>query len=182
MIAEDVKSVNTLLAMGAALEARDGAAGETALHLAAVQGCDEIVYALLNAGADPLCPDASGGWTPLHAAARVRNPAAHTAFSLRKRSRLTAGCCGRQADQPAIVEVLIEAASPLHIDTRAASGDTALHRASLWGCHRAVSLLLGAGADPEARNAAGQRPRDVVCAHGCAPLKHQREVEEAFAA
>ena len=87
-----------------------------------------------------------------------------------------------QADQPAIVEVLIEAASPLHIDTRAASGDTALHRASLWGCHRAVSLLLGAGADPEARNAAGQRPRDVVCAHGCAPLKHQREVEEAFAA
>ena len=87
-----------------------------------------------------------------------------------------------QADQPTIVEVLIEAASPLHIDTRAASGDTALHRASLWGCHRAVSLLLGAGADPEARNAAGQRPRDVVCAHGCAPLKHQREVEEAFAA
>ena len=80
------------------------------------------------------------------------------------------------------MEVLIEAASPLHIDTRAASGDTALHRASLWGCHRAVSLLLGAGADPEARNAAGQRPRDVVCAHGCAPLKHQREVEEAFAA
>ena len=73
MIAEDLKSVNTLLAMGAALEARDGAAGETALHLAAVQGCDEIVYALLNAGADPLCPDASGGWTPLHAAARVRN-------------------------------------------------------------------------------------------------------------
>ena len=49
-----------------------------------------------------------------------------------------------QADQPAIVEVLIEAASPLHIDTRAASGDTALHRASLWGCHRAVSLLLRA--------------------------------------
>ena len=77
VIAEDIKSANALLAMGAALEARDGAAGETALHLAAVQGCDEIVYALLNAGADPLCPDASGGWTPLHAAARVRNPAAH---------------------------------------------------------------------------------------------------------
>ena len=69
MIAEDLKSVNALLAMGAALEARDGAAGETALHLAAVQGSADITYALLNAGADPLCPDASGAWTPLHAAA-----------------------------------------------------------------------------------------------------------------
>ena len=37
-------------------------------------------------------------------------------------------------------------------------------------------------ADPEARNTAGQRQRDVVCAHSCAPLKHQREVEEASAA
>ena len=89
--------------------------GQTALHLAAVQGSADITYALLNAGADPLCTDHSGGWTPIHAAAR--------------------------ADTTVVLDVLLEAAEPCNVDVRSLCGDTPLHRASFWGCHKAVEML-----------------------------------------
>jgi hypothetical protein len=134
VILEDVKVVKALLQMDAAVDGREAAYGETSLHLAAVQGKADITCALLNAGADPLCPDHKGGWTPIHAAAR--------------------------ADTTAVLDVLLEAAEPCNIDVRSLSGDTALHRASLWGCHKAVEMLLKAGADPRAVNGSGLTPKD----------------------
>ena len=139
-----------------AVDGREAGYGETPLHLAAVQGAATVAYALLNAGADALCPDHKGGWTPLHAAAR--------------------------ADTTEVLEVLLEAAEPPHIDTRSLSGETALHRASFWGCHKAVAMLLMAGADPAARNGEGKLPAELICGHACAPDRHKREIEEAFAA
>lgn len=155
VILEDVKVVNALLQMEAAVDGREQGYGETALHLAAVQGSADIAYALLNAGADPLCPDHKGGWTPIHAAAR--------------------------ADTTTVLEVLLEAAESCNIDVRSSSGDTALHRASLWGCHSAVDMLLKAGADPRAVNDSGKTPKDIICAQPCAPRRHIREIEASFA-
>jgi hypothetical protein len=155
VIAEDTKVVSALLQMDAAVDGREAGYGETALHLAAVQGTADIAYALLNAGADPLCPDHKGGWTPIHASAR--------------------------ADTTTVLEVLLEAAEPCNIDVRSSSGDTALHRASLWGCHNAVKMLLESGADPHAKNSSGLTPKDVICAQPCAPSRHRREIEASFA-
>eukprot|EP01043_Picozoa_sp_COSAG02_P051605 COSAG02_NODE_5454_length_4303_cov_5.503330_6_plen_383_part_00 len=153
---KDVKVVKALLQMEAAVDGREATYGETALHLAAVQGSADIAYALLNAGADPLCPDHKGGWTPIHAAAR--------------------------ADMTTVLDVLLEAAEPCNIDVRSLSGDTALHRASFWGCHNAVEMLIKAGADPRALNSNGLTPKDVICGQPCAPDIHRREIEAAFAA
>ena len=155
VLLNDVKVVKALLQMEAAVDGREAAYGETALHLAATQGSADIAYALLNAGADPLCPDHKGGWTPIHAAAR--------------------------ADMTVVLDVLLEAAEPCNIDVRSLSGDTALHRASFWGCHNAVKMLLMAGADPKAVNSSGLTPQDVICGQPCAPDRHRREIEASFA-
>ena len=77
--------------------------------------------------------------------------------------------------------LLLEAAEPCYIDVRSLAGDTALHRASLWGCHKAVEMLLKAGADPQLVNDKGLTPKDVICAQPCAPHGHRREIEDAFA-
>jgi ankyrin repeat protein len=66
------------------------------------------------------------------------------------------------------------------VDVRAGSGDTPLHRASIWGCHRAVKALLEVGASASATNKAGKTPAQVICAQPCAPTTHRVEIEADF--
>ena len=67
--------VTLLGELDADLGAREAEYGQTALHLAAVQGYTNLVQELLDNLADPVCPDSEGRWTPLHAAARANKPA-----------------------------------------------------------------------------------------------------------
>ncbi|MEX1262704.1 MAG: ankyrin repeat domain-containing protein [Actinomycetota bacterium] len=65
-----VDAVQLLVTVGAEVDARGtGWMTGTALHSAASARHSEVVQVLLEAGADPIARQ-SGGWTPLHAAAR----------------------------------------------------------------------------------------------------------------
>jgi ankyrin repeat protein len=64
--------VNTLIAHGVLLDAREKGSGEAALHLAASAGHQDIVESLIKAGASVDLPEQSTLWTPLcYAASKV---------------------------------------------------------------------------------------------------------------
>jgi ankyrin repeat protein len=127
-------AVLRLLECGANARAFLSATHESALHLAAARGMDEVIEALVDAGAevdalsDRHCFDDPLGLylinTPLHVAAL--NDRAQAVRLLLK--------CGAERD--------------------VAGGDerTPVHYAAARGCLAALEVLLAAGADPDARD------------------------------
>ena len=63
--------VRLLLLHGADTDTRCGTSRSTALHIACIQGCLEIIQDLLRHGANPSAVD-DNGRTPLHAAAACK--------------------------------------------------------------------------------------------------------------
>lgn len=103
--------------------------GNTALHLAAEQGFDEIAAWLIDHGANVGAANRRG-WTPLHYTARY--------------------------DNPRIAALLIERGA--EINARHIEGDTPLHVAAAYNRSGIVRLLLDAGADPGIRGAWNRTP------------------------
>jgi len=167
--AGDAQAVERLLQLGLPVDARD-AQGATALLRACGGGHRDVADRLLASGADPLLPALSGA-TCLSAAISSRQPAiasrllaAGVAVDQPLPGGITALMVAAALGWPELVRLLIEAGADA---TRADdAGNTALHALAQWGAisddrSRATALwqaLLSAGADPDARNAAGASP------------------------
>ena len=148
---ENPAVIKALVAAGAKLEARDED-GDTPLHWAAQYNENSaVIQALIDAGADPKVRDERGR-TPLHWAALANK-------------------------NPAVIKALVAAGAKL--EARDEDGDTPLHWAAKyvhWAfpdyveilgdddphAGDAIEALLDAGADPMARNAAGETPWDLA--------------------
>ncbi|KAJ1457963.1 ankyrin repeat-containing domain protein [Pelagophyceae sp. CCMP2097] len=118
--------------------------GHTALRAAALHGRAAALQLLLRAGADARIPSLHGR-TPLMGA--VLHRAADAAACLDCVRMLLADRRGRET-----------------LDTANSDGDTALHLAALRGNADARALLLAAGANQALRNAKQQTPADVAAA------------------
>lgn len=125
--------VEALLTAGAPVDARD-AQGSTALELAIDSGSPELVARLLDAGADLEEPS----FEDIRPVVR----AALAATDTRRR---------------AVLQLLLDRGADVR---RHEGGHTLLHDLALAGPLEAIPLVLAAGADTEARDASGLRPRD----------------------
>jgi hypothetical protein len=112
--------------------------GDTLLHMAAFVGHEEMVSALLGAGARASRVGSSSGCSALHAAAA--------------------------ADQPKICRLLLEAGAQLHTAS-ASKKHTALHVACVKGHEAVARVLVEAGADPYDRSEAAESPVELLRAH-----------------
>jgi len=112
--------------------------GDTLLHMAAFVGHEEMVSALLGAGARASRVGASSGCSALHAAAA--------------------------ADQPKICRLLLEAGAQLHTASTSKK-HTALHVACVKGHEAVARVLVEAGADPYDRSEAAESPVELLRAH-----------------
>lgn len=116
--------------------------GLSALEVAARSGCVENVKLLVEAGAS-IGP--SGHYVPLVGAVRSRNPDA-------------VGYLLKVGADPNVVPEMPNA-----------TGSTALHEAADLGELKSIELLLGAGADVNARNALGETPLYMAASAGRSP-------------
>ena len=136
---ENPAVLGALFAAGADRQARTEA-GRTLLHLVAQNNQDPVVIdTLVAAGARPMGRDRTGR-TPLHLVVSNNNPAM-------------------------IVQALLAAGAQLNAQDE--DGNTAIHLAAAYHDEdrhggAAIAALLDAGADPTARNAAGQTPWDLA--------------------
>ena len=136
---ENPAVLDALVTAGADRQARLND-GRTLLHLAAQNNQNPaVIDTLVAAGARPMGRDRTGR-TPLHLVARNNNPAM-------------------------IVQALLAAGAQLNAQDE--DGNTALHLAASYHDEdrhggAAIAALLDAGADPTARNAAGQTPWDLA--------------------
>ena len=112
-------------------------AGDTALHLAAAGYRDEIVRALLVAGADPNAAANHRHSCPLHYAA----------------DGYSVGAGWDPERQVKTIASLLKAGAGIH--ARDKNGATPLHRAVRTRSAAAVKRLLSAGADPTRKNLSG---------------------------
>jgi len=127
-------------------------AGYYALELAAREGRDDAVRALLESGADP-DRIAADGFTPLGAAAFfghrstvrivLRGGASPNRWGITGQGPLHLAC---MTDQVEVIDELL--GGGLDPWSRNRSGDTALDVAAQLGRQRAMSRLLAAGVDP----------------------------------
>ena len=168
--------LKALLAAGADPMARDEH-GNTPLHAARNPA---VLKALLAAGADPMARDKYGN-TPLHEG--TGNPAVMEvllAGGAKLEARNEIGSTPLHAvagiNNPAGIEVLLAAGAKL--EARDEDGNTPLHWAAEYvsifaldylkrigvppHAGGAIEALLDAGADPMARNAAGETPWDLA--------------------
>ncbi len=146
------------------LNVKDPDSGNTPLHVAALRGNKVAIAYLVGAGADLTLRNAAGD-TPRDIVERAR------------REDLVAYLSPAPAGAPAGPREIFEAAKAGDIgrlrqilaqDAGAIErkdsefGATPLHWAALRGLAATSAYLLGAGADPEARNASNETPRDVA--------------------
>jgi ankyrin repeat protein len=115
-------------ALAGRLDAPDPHSGKPPVVFAAENGLQELVRALLEAGAKPDTPDAE--------------------------TRLTALMAAAGAGEREIVRALLDGGADPNATSDA--GYTALVRAAEWGDPETVRLLLASGADPRAATAAGE--------------------------
>ena len=139
-------TIVVLLEGGVDVNAPDGS-GDTPLHIAATAGTPATVEALLAGGADIHAKNARGD-TPLHAAAQLPR-------------RRYSGMQELPRVDTAIVRTLIREGG--ETDARNARGGTPLHTAWAEGNVLVADQLVALGADPDARDAAGQRAGDPAC-------------------
>ena len=151
---ENPAVVQALIDAGADPKVRDEDGVTPLLRVALYNENPAVIQALIDAGADPKVRDAAGE-TPLHRAVRHNN-------------------------NPAVIEVLLAAGAELEV--RDEDGNTSLHWAAKYvsllfpddvehlgdddpHAGDAIEALLDAGADPMARNAAGETPWDLAKAN-----------------
>jgi ankyrin repeat protein len=142
---------------------------------AATLGRDDVIPALLQAGADATAHDPRG-YTALILAS-YNGRAAATRALLDHCAPVNAPDAAR-GNTPlhgvafkgydAIAELLIQAGAD--VDARNAAGQTALMMAALFGRTAIFEMLIAAGADPEAMDAAGNSAESVAAAQGNADM------------
>jgi len=138
-VAGDVERVGAFLSASPDLAQAYSHDGWTALHLAAYFGRQELVAALLMAGAD--------------VNARTRNA--------QNNLPLHAAAAGKHRE---IVDLLLARGSD--VNARQEGGWAALHGAAQDGDTSMITSLLAYGADVNARNDAGQTPLTIAREHG----------------
>ncbi|MEO8800915.1 MAG: ankyrin repeat domain-containing protein, partial [Polyangiaceae bacterium] len=165
----DLHALETLLAHGVDVEARDGD-DRTPLYLAAKKGFVEAAAALLVAGAKVDSANGPEGDAPLAAAAvaaapsLIENLLAHGA-DLRRRNAwaqtaLFAAARGPSVHAEAVVPILLARGADVRVADR--QGFTALHVAAAHDEVGTIRLLLRAGADPAVVSIHGSAPLDVA--------------------
>ena len=124
--------------------------GTTPLHLASAGKNPETVAALLNKGANPEA--IANGYAPLHLAAATGNK--EVLGQLLKAKPLPA------SNTPYLMA--IAAKTKINPNQAMADGKTPLHLAAGNDNEAACKMLLAAGADPEAKQYRGLKPRDIA--------------------
>ena len=155
------ESVMTLLANGADPRSPD-AEGNTPLHHAA-RSTDPGVAALLRDAAAELDALNHEGFSPLGVACASGNWRL-ARFLLERGARpepeggqpALLAAAATEEDDPAGVQLLLKFKA--RVGTAGREGRTALHEAALAGHVDIVAALLGAGADPQARDGGGRTP------------------------
>ena len=142
---------------------------------AATIGRDDVIPALLQAGADPATQDPRGytalilaSYNGRAAATRILldHGAAVDAPDRARGNTALHGVAFKGYDE--IAEMLIAAGA--NVDARNAAGQTALMMAALFGRAAIFEMLIAAGADPDAVDAAGNDARSVAAAQGNAEM------------
>jgi len=143
--------------------------GFTPLHLAAKNGFAQVIWLLLEKGADPTQKD-NTGCTALHCAAAAGHIDVAGLLLASQRGDIklvravdnegrTALHAAASGDYPAMVQVLLDGGSMPVIDVRDAEGYTPLRRAVKQQYLEVVERLVGGGADV---NMVGKRGRTVL--------------------
>ncbi len=140
---------------------KDTAFGATPLHWAALRDQVEAARLLLDKGADPAAVN-NDGETPLDVARRAKRANVERLLTdASSTPKLRFFQAVREGDSDAVGELLDDDAALVQARD-AAFGATGLHWAALRGHAEVVELLLARGADPGARNNAGETARDVA--------------------
>ena len=155
------EAIFALLGAGADPNAKDGTYGWSPLHWAAYRGDAEAIAALLEGGANSDAKDGTGR-IPLLLVDRTRHPRAHDVLLAHMRTipnpefLLTAAA---NDDFDTVIALLRVDTDPNATDR---NGWGSLHWAVYRGHTEATAALLGAGADPNVKNNAGQTTIDVA--------------------
>ena len=157
VVADQVPMVNALVAAGVNVNARRGSDGCTALHMAAVDGHDELVSTLLRKGAYKDVLDNTGTTPLLLATAAGHLSAVETLLAeganINLRSRedgFSALHLAAWQGHRGIVSALLRSGADTDVVDR--NGDTALMLAAGNGHVSVVEVLLAAGADVSVHN------------------------------
>lgn len=154
-------AIDVLVEAGAIIDAPDKA-GRTALHSASAEGSSDAVVALLGHGADQDAldnnVDGGRGRSPLHLAAGSGHLIAAAALVAARAdvgfrygdNEVSALDSAAVSGHLAVIEVIIPHVSD--INATATDGRTVLHRAAFFNQACAIDVLVGAGADLEARD------------------------------
>ena len=145
----------------ALVSAHDTAFGATPLHWAALRGQAEAARVLVEKGADVAAVN-NDGETPLDVARRAKR--ANVEQLLTEASSTPKSRFFQAVREGNVAEVaqLLDGDAKLVKERDATFGATALHWAALRGHADVVELLLARGADPGARNTAGETAREVA--------------------
>jgi ankyrin repeat protein len=144
--------------------------GKTPLHLASSHGHNEVVTALLAAGAPVNATDDHGS-TPLHCATKKEVAeqllAAGADVHTQTKQWFTPLHCASEMGQAEVIKLLL--AKNAAVDARNLKDETPLYRASLQGNTNVIEPLVAAGADINARTKEALTPLHIASKHGFEP-------------
>ena len=158
------RAIERLLTAGAPVDEVEPDDQWTALTIACMENRLDAARVLLAAGAAVDVRDDDGN-QPLHWAVFGARP--HEIHEYRELGRPHDTYYQPQASAP-LVELLL--ARGAAVDARDGDGDTALHRAVLYGAANAVDVLLARGADRRLKNRDGKTALDLATARGHADI------------